>query len=383
LSSRAHSSSRAFSPARLVLARKRRGKTKEALAREAGISTRSLTAYEKNQKHPTPDTITRLAEALEFPMGFFHAGDIEEVPLGAASFRALSNLTAQQRDRAIGSAALAIELSTWIDARLSLPPADVPRWSRVQPEVAAGAIRGEWGLGERPVPNMIHLLEAHGVRVFSLVEECQEIDAYSFWRGNTPFIFLNTFKSAERSRMDAAHELGHLCLHSAHHTPRGRAAEDDAERFASAFLMPAASMKSRLTSHSQLADLVVQKRYWGVSVAALVRTMHSLDLLSDWQYRTLFIEISRLGYRKNEPNSMARETSQLLDKVFALLKDQGILRADVACAINITPIELAKLVFGLLPVPTAINGGGQGVQGARRTGHLSAVPGGNASQHCA
>ena len=37
------------------------------------------------------------------------------------------------------------------------------------------------------------------------------MDAYSFWRRGVPYVFLNTMKSAERSRMDAAHELATSC----------------------------------------------------------------------------------------------------------------------------------------------------------------------------
>lgn len=96
------------------------------------------------------------------------------------------------------------------------------------------------GLGEAPIANMVHLLETKGVRVFSLVEDCHELDAFSTWLDGTPFVFLNTRKSAERSRMDAAHELGHLVLHRVGR-PQGKEAEEEATRFGAAFLMPRAS----------------------------------------------------------------------------------------------------------------------------------------------
>ncbi|MEK2654790.1 ImmA/IrrE family metallo-endopeptidase [Pseudomonas aeruginosa] len=47
-----------------------------------------------------------------------------------------------------------------------------------------------------------------------MAEETSQVNAFSCWRrGVTPFVFLNTQKSAEASRFDAAHELGHLVLH--------------------------------------------------------------------------------------------------------------------------------------------------------------------------
>jgi Zn-dependent peptidase ImmA (M78 family) len=48
---------------------------------------------------------------------------------------------------------------------------------------------------------------------------------------------LNTFKSAERSRFDAAHELAHLVLHIHGMTSGGRDIEREADMFASAFLI--------------------------------------------------------------------------------------------------------------------------------------------------
>ena len=98
-----------------------------------------------------------------------------------------------------------------------------------------------WGLGELPVKNMIHLLESKGIRVFSLSIDTAQLDAFSMWHADTPFVFLNTMKSCEHSRFDAAHELGHLVLHR-HAGSKGQEAEREANAFASAFLMPRASV---------------------------------------------------------------------------------------------------------------------------------------------
>lgn len=347
-----------FAPSRLAVARKRRGLTKVSLASKVDLSTRILTAYEKAEKLPTRQTVARLAEALEFPIEFFYAPEIGELPLGAASFRSLSSLTSCQRDQTVASGALALELSKWIEARFVLPKDDVPRLPNVDPETGATFVREEWGLGELPISNVIHLLEAHGVRVFSLVDECREVDAYSFWWNETAYVFLNTTKTAERVRMDACHELGHLVLHSGHRSPRGKAAEMEADRFGSAFLMPAGSVLSRLSPNRSLDRLAQDKRYWKVSLAALVYRMHTLGLLTDWQYRTHFVQISRNGWRTSEPpkTSIPHESSQLLAKVFATLRKDGITRADVARQLCIPLEELAKLVFGF----TAIDGGNQG-----------------------
>lgn len=340
-----------FNPTRLDLARRRRGMTKRELAEKAGISTRVLTAYENDEKSPSELTLMKLANALEFPRDFLCGPDLDEPPPGASSFRALSNLTARQVGQAYGSGALALALDRWIHGRFQLPPVDVPKLSGLDPETCAEIVRKEWGLGEKPIGNLTHLLEAHGIRVFSLVEECAEVDAYSFWLEGTPYVFLNTMKSAEHGRMDAAHELGHLVMHWRHETPRGREIEHEAKNFASAFLMPRADVLAKSPARPTLGQMIRTKKRWKVSVAALVYRLHKLNLLSEWQYRTLFLELSQKGYRKKEPDECERETSQVLPKVFAALRQDGVTKNAVARELTIPLAELNKLIFGLVLTP--------------------------------
>jgi Zn-dependent peptidase ImmA (M78 family) len=288
-------------------------------------------------------------------VGFFCGEPLEEAQVEAASFRALTKLSATKRDQAIASATFALAMNDWMEQRFAMPECDVPRISEADPETAAGAVRSAWELGEQPIPNMIHLLERHGVRVFSLLEECAAVDAFSFWRGDVPFVFLNTIKTAERSRMDAAHELGHLVLHWMHgQAPRGREAEGEAQDFGSAFLMPRSSVVANAPKTGMLGDIHKAKRYWKVAAANLTRRMYKVGLLSDWQYRRIFIELNTRGQRTTEPDGIQRETSQLLQKVLEVLrKEDGLSKADIADRLAIPLEELNKIVFGLVLTPVA------------------------------
>ena len=53
------------------------------------------------------------------------------------------------------------------------------------PETAAMLMRQHWRLGDKPIKNMVHLLEANAVRVFSLAENTKAVDAFSLWRDAT------------------------------------------------------------------------------------------------------------------------------------------------------------------------------------------------------
>lgn len=347
-----------LNPSRLAIARKRRGYTKERLAAETGISTRSLTAYEQGDQQPSPLTVVRLASVLSFPQDFLlRPDDLEELSPNEPSFRALSRLTARQRDQAFTDAALALALYEWIETRFTLPAVEVPKLQGIDPETATEAIRAEWGLGAKPIRNMVHLLERYGVRVFSVAEEYAEVDAFSFWHSETPFVFLNTKKTAEHRRMDAAHELGHLILHWRHGAPRGRDYEKEAEIFASALLMPRGSILAEAPRGGTLDQLIVAKQIWKVSAKALAYRMHSLGLLTEWQYRSVFVDLANRGHSKSEPNGIAPETSQVLGKVFAALRSENLTRADIAAELSVKASDLDDLIFGL--AMTALDGGNE------------------------
>lgn len=378
---------------RLVLARKRRGLTVTRLAQMAGLTARRLSDYENGRAHPSAPSLAALAEALEFPESFFTAEEVADLSVESVSFRALSKMTASQRDIALSGGRLARILQDWIGARFRLPTPTLPSltsFSRLgegeqvpfpgesgsadcPAEKAAELVRARWGLGVAPIPNMVHLLEAHGVRVFSLSRDCPEVDAFSFWDRGIPFVLLSTEKTAERGRFDAAHELGHLVLHGEEQVPHGPQAEGEAHRFAAALLMPAADVLAYAPRNPSTNWILQAKRRWKVAAMALAHRLHELNLTTEWQYRTHCVELGRLGYRKAEPQSaLVRETSQVLGKVFTALRAEGTPPSDVARDLQLRPADLNDLIFGL--VVTAQDGGrGDARSGAVRRPQLSVV----------
>lgn len=345
-----------LTPSRLVVARKRRRMTLAQLAATSSVSVRSITAFEHGHKQPGAETLDALASALDFPRSFFEECAIDDIPLGSVSFRALSKMSALDRDAALGAGQLTVLINDWIERHFRLPRPAVPTLSHLDPEEAAERVRALWGLGEAPIPNMVHLLEANGVRVFSLAVDCANVDAFSLrYRGN-PFTLLNTRKSGERGRFDAAHELGHLVLHSDDRPAHGVEAEEQANRFASAFLMPRAGVLAQSLRHATPDKILLAKRKWKVAAVALAYRVHDLGLLSDWKYKAVSKRLAELGYRRDEPGGITRETSQVLGKVFSSLR-QDPPRMSLAEELRLTADELNLHVFGLVPI--ALDGGRQ------------------------
>ncbi len=357
-----------FAPSRLVIARRRRGYTQRQLAGEVGLTAQSLSNAEKGRQTPEVENLRRIAAVLDFPLDFFLGDELEEVPPTAISFRARAKTSARVQEAARSAGTLAVEVNRWLEETFALPAADLPSYERPSPEMAAEMVRRAWGLGDAPIVNMVHLLEAHGVRVFSLAKDYETVDALSFWRDNLPVVFLNTGKTAERSRFDAAHELGHLVLHRGERTPESPDAEKEANAFASAFLMPIRSVIA--AGHlSTPRDILRAKKPLKVSALALVYRLHELDLLTDWRRRDLLIQLTQMGYRSAEPRGIERESSQLLAKVFDALKSEPASVRSLARAVRVSMRELSSMTFGLVPV--SLQGGGQGT--GTREGQLTLV----------
>jgi Zn-dependent peptidase ImmA (M78 family) len=325
------------------------------LTRDVNVSAQSLWNYENLRQVPSPQVIDALAESLRFPVSFFSAPDIDLLSPEAVSFRARSKILARQKDVALAVGRLAVEFHDWVSERFRLPAPDLPSLNKPDPETAAGMVRARWGLGVAPILNIVHLLEAHGVRVFSIAPEFSEVDAFSFYHQEIPFVFLNTMKTAERGRFDAAHELGHLVLHGQGCDLARSQAEGEANDFASAFLMPRESVLAHMPASPLIDQIIYGKKIWNVAALALTYRLHDIGMLSDWHYRTACVELGRRGYRTGEPNGAQRETSQLLDKVFRSLRSKGISRTDIASELHLDPSELNEFVFGL--VMAAMNGG--------------------------
>jgi Zn-dependent peptidase ImmA (M78 family) len=208
-------------------------------------------------------------------------------------------------------------------------------------------VRQHWGIGEQPIGSLLALLETKGVRLFSLSEDTKSVNAFSFWRDQKPFIFLNNFKTAESSNFDAAHELGHLVMHKHGDPKETRSAEREADRFASAFLLPAKDVRARMPREVSAETIIRSKVRWRVSAMALARRLSDLGLLSDWRYNSVCIELARRGYRSGEPIGIQRETSVIWKKVLTQLWSEKTTKSDIAHELHLPVNELEGLIWSL------------------------------------
>jgi Zn-dependent peptidase ImmA (M78 family) len=234
---------------------------------------------------------------------------------------------------------------------VDLPAIDLSIGDRDEIEAVAAKVRAAWGLGQGPLLNVIALLESKGCVVARLVSETDGIDAYSRWAGPRPIIVLTLDKNdAARSNFDSAHELGHLIMHR-DAEPGSRVAEDQAQMFASAFLMPSAAIRPELPTRFDLSKFIALKRRWRVSVQALLYRARTLGTISEPAYKRAMMKISMWGWRTGEPNSIPDvEEPYVLAAAIALMhQERGIGAAEVANQVAI-PMDLIE-AFVIQPHP--------------------------------
>ncbi len=353
---------RSFNPKRLDLAMRARGITKRALSAHLDCSERLIGYHLKGEKSPEA-YLGAYSAFFRYPESFFCADDVEEVPSNSVSFRALSKITKREIDRRIVSSSLIVDsFDTWLHTHYCLPLADVPElcedilWLRepstrdsTRPERAADLVRGTWEIGAAPIADLLVLLEFHGVRIYSLPDELDCSEAFSFWRNDIPYIFVDYRKTAERIRLDLAHELGHLVMHRdidrVEDAEKRSIMECEANSFAGCFLMPKISFMHAANGHTSWNGVLTCKKYWKVSFLACIHRMHELRLISDWLYTKYNMQISSAG-RTIEPEECPKETSQIYPKVMDLMRQDGITLECVATQNNLYVDELRSYLFG-------------------------------------
>jgi len=171
------------------------------------------------------------------------------------------------------------------------------------PIEAARQVRKALHLQGGPFLHLVRSVERLGVITIPL-PELRDCDAFAVWAGPArtyPVIGMVVGKANDRTRMNVAHELGHLVLHR-DLLGGTQELETHAYRFAAELLMPANDIAEDISSEKlTLFRLASLKKKWQVSMQALARRARDLDVISDRQFRYLMQQMSIKGWRTEEP----------------------------------------------------------------------------------
>ena len=303
----------------LKLARVLNGLTLAELAEEIQTSRQYIHQLETGVRHPASTQLVEIASRLGVKESFFHI-----IPTGVlddTSIHFRSNRTAKQssRIRAKANVALFIRSIDVLSKYVCFPEINFPSEENFSDnpdiEKIAEQAREHWKLGLGPIDNITRVAENSGAIVTSFSGVSEDVDALSSVI-KRPVIVRNDAKdSPGRLRFDIAHEIGHIIMHQdivtgCKHT------EAQANRFASAFLLPRSSFVREFrfgTGRMNWKALSALKARWGVSKAALLYRARQLDLLSDTKYRSHIIALKKYEAKKEKDDHLlVTEKSELI-----------------------------------------------------------------------
>jgi Zn-dependent peptidase ImmA (M78 family)/DNA-binding XRE family transcriptional regulator len=281
--------------------------------------------------------IRQISTATGFPLQFFERDNGAAFPSGSLLFRSHSKISRKDRLEAHRQAQFVFQLFTMLLDQATKIPINLPK-SSDEPIAAARAVRRFLQMDPiEPVGNLLATLERNGVLVLA-IPDLKGRDAFSLWAGDdrsTPIIAISGGRPGDRLRLTVAHELGHLVLHSQReYTPPS--AEDQANEFASEFLMPETAMRRDLVDPLTLTRLATLKPKWRVSIQALIVRAKELEIITERQYRYLYEQIGIQGWKMKEPANLAvepekpRSLRQLIELLYGTPIDVKKLAKDAA-----------------------------------------------------
>lgn len=302
-----------FNGQRLKEARIFRNMSMTELASKVGVKKQAISQFENNLARPKPETEFAIVGALSFPRTYFYQKS-ENISVNNTFFRALSSTNALDKKTQEVKTKLVVQIYNFLCEYLEMPILNLPNLDSFKGDIETQAmsLRAYWNIGEKPIANMVELIEHNGIIVSAFDVDSDKIDAFTQVHNISTYpqycvVLGNNKKSAVRRNFDVAHELGHIILHSNIENleelslEQQKELETEANQFASAFLMPQNAFYNDLIKANDLRTYVELKKEWHVSIAAMLIRAKTLGRINIKEYQSLMKSMSYRKWRIQEP----------------------------------------------------------------------------------
>ncbi len=302
-----------FYPDMFRLARGYRGMTQSVLAMETSISQGLLSQFDHGLKTPDPEQIHKIATVLNFPVSFFTRPGVD-MPSGMIFHRKRMSLKERDRSMIENEAKLRLHclkiLLQDLEICTNIKKMELADFNH-DPAKIATALRYYWKIPDGPIKDLFSIVENNGIIILRFDFGNSTLDGF-FIQDEHPCIVINSEFPMDRQRFTLCHELGHLIMHD---YPDDNI-EEDANVFASEFLMPSHDIKEDLAHHRiDLRLLIDLKPIWRVSIGALLQKAKELEYISDSNYRRIIIQMNALQIRRTEPAPIPLENPSLVKEI--------------------------------------------------------------------
>ena len=290
----------------VILARQSRGLTQSELAKQMKVGQGTISKIEAGLSRPTRDELERLANELRYPIHFFtQKRRIVGAGISELYHRKHKVVSARILNKVHACAAIRIMniedlIRSYGYSKPELPVLPIEDYED-NPEKIARTVRAVVQLPPGPIVNMTRVIEDCGGIIITMDIGTRHIDGFSRRGDNSAAVFfMNQNLRPDRWRWTLAHELGHMVMHT---EPSNKDVEEEANRFAGEFLAPAHELRPQLWELS-MPKLAGLKRYWKISIQALLMRAKQLGTIEVWKQRQMFMELSKAGFRLREPEEL-------------------------------------------------------------------------------
>lgn len=326
----------------MKFARQYRSYSVEELAELIGVTRQAVSQYENTaleKEKPSFERILKIASVLNFPLEFFYTDDVDYMKVNATYFRALLGSSKKEKTAQVNRAMVVTAIYQVLKQYIQFPKLTLPKRAELVTEATikqkAQELRNIWNIKNKPIEDIVFLMEDNGILVNIVSNEEKGIDAYTQYTtidGEEIMCVTleNQRTSAARLQFSAAHELGHILLHGANidlndiDRSTFRKMEEEANLFASELLLPEEEFKKDLILPTNLKGYEMLKKKWKVSIGAMMLRALNLKIITKNQYQYLIKQYNYNKYRDGEP----------LDDVMAIPEPQALKRATEMLLVN-------------------------------------------------
>lgn len=311
------------------------------LAEKLNVTKQMVSKYESGKSDPSFEKSLLLIDILGYPREFFYSEETFTINNEGTFFRSRLTATQKSKEPATISTKYSVIVRDFLEQFIDFP--ELPDRSKYElmnnyEEIALG-IREMMGLGTAPIHDIVEVAELMGFAVINMDYQEDKVDAFSSMNtinGKEYFIItIGERSSFFRQQFSIAHEIGHWVLHQ-HLNPQEldkdeyKVMEDEANKFASTFLMPSVSFGEELSGLivDEIETYYNLKKKWNVSMAAMINRARDLSLITAEQEMKLYKQLHYRKWRNPEPFDL--DTKMTLPVAFKqsleLLMDENILK---------------------------------------------------------
>jgi Zn-dependent peptidase ImmA (M78 family) len=290
------------------------------------LSQANLSKIEQGLKEPSEEIIGEIAKATQYPVEFFFEG-----------YNPFPSHSVYHRKRKMISRSLIAKIDAITNIKIFhlrklLMYVDVPEDSfpridpdqSVHPSVVAQSARQHFKCPKGSIRSVVEIIERAGGIIIPSDFNTQKMDGFTMCIDNSPpVIFINKDLTGDRWRYTLTHEMAHIIMHLHRFVQDEDTADREANEFASEFLMPEEDIRHMPVGINlyKLADL---KKYWKVSMAALLKRAENLKMISPRMGRHHWMNLSRQGYKMREPpeTDIPVETPHTFEQLLKIYKEE-------------------------------------------------------------